>query len=573
MVLGLLSAFFRRLPFAIFPLAIGLCCFAASLTPSLIPRDWVLQGALAGVVTALGYMVGRLLQTLWRAIDLPEPRARLLTVLRGLVLLPAVGLLGFCLGMAARWQNSVREVVGMAPVEGVTQLGILGLGFLVFFLLFLLGLIVQKLYNLLRFRLYLFMSPRAAGTLGILILASVFYVGSRDWLVPAVLEFLDNSYEVAQDLFDKAPSPPEDSRIPGSAASLVSWEAMGRPGRNFVVGGPSVQDLSDFNQTPAKKPIRVYVGRSQHEDPKQRAAIALAEMKRLGAFERSVLVVASTTGTGWLDPGAHDTLEYMTNGDVATVAVQYSYLQSPMALVLETRTGLDQARATMQAVYGYWKTLPPDQRPRLYMHGISLGAWSSMYALNVFELINQPIDGALWVGPPFPSSLWNRVVSARNPGTPFVLPQIGKGELIRFSSQYKSPRVEGLKWGPVRIIFLQYASDPIVFFDPKSLWRAPVWMREKLAPDVSPNLVFVPLVTQWQLAMDMMLSKALPQGYGHNYVTRDYIDAWVELLGLEDWSEQKIDALKTLCDLGETLGCVKDQSTRKVSSAEALAKG
>ena len=44
-----------------------------------------------------------------------------------------------------------------------------------------------------------------------------------------------------------------------------------------------------------------------------------------------------------MDPGAVDPVEYMHNGDIATVSVQYSYLQSPLALILETNAGLEQA--------------------------------------------------------------------------------------------------------------------------------------------------------------------------------------------------------------------------------------
>lgn len=63
--------------------------------------------------------------------------------------------------------------------------------------------------------------------------------------------------------------------------------------------------------------------------------LALEEMIRTGAFRRKILVVASPTGTGWMDPASYDALEYMHDGDVATVAAQYSYLQSPLALIFE----------------------------------------------------------------------------------------------------------------------------------------------------------------------------------------------------------------------------------------------
>lgn len=83
-----------------------------------------------------------------------------------------------------------------------------------------------------------------------------------------------------------------------------------------------------------------------------RAELALTELQRLGAFERDVLIVVSPTGTGWKDPGASGPIEYMHGGEIATVAVQYSYLQSPLALILETNTGLEQATALQEVVHG-----------------------------------------------------------------------------------------------------------------------------------------------------------------------------------------------------------------------------
>ena len=122
----------------------------------------------------------------------------------------------------------------------------------------------------------------------------------------------------------------------GSAESLIDWAAMGKYGREFVTTGPDAEDISAFTGRPALDPIRVYVGRANGDTSQARAELALAELRRQGAFERKVLIVTSPTGTGWMDPGSHDPVEYMHNGDIATVGAQYSYLQSPLALILET---------------------------------------------------------------------------------------------------------------------------------------------------------------------------------------------------------------------------------------------
>src|SRR3546814_4180717 len=121
---------------------------------------------------------------------------------------------------------------------------------------------------------------------------------------------------------------------------------------------------------PAVEPLRVYVGLRSAESAEQRAALALAEMDRVGAFDRSVLVLVMPVGTGWVEPAAIDTLEFLHGGDVASVAVQYSYLTSWLSLVSEPDVGVETARALFSAVYKRWSAMDKATRPRLYLHGI-----------------------------------------------------------------------------------------------------------------------------------------------------------------------------------------------------------
>ena len=244
----------------------------------------------------------------------------------------------------------------------------------------------------------------------------------------------------------------------------------------------------------------------------------------------------------------------MHNGDIATIAVQYSYLQSPLALILETRSGLDQARALISTVHGYWKTLPKETRPRLYIHGLRLGAWSSMYGTDLFSLLDDPIDAALWVGPPFPSDMWIGINAERNPDSPYVRPTIGDSRLVRFASHtHDAGGPEG--WGNIRLVYLQYPSDPIVFYEPASVFHAPEWMREPAASDVSPDLAFMPIVTQFQLAVDMVLANSVPPGHGHAYYGPDYVRPWVAVTDPDNWIEADSARLASHCDGGLGKGC------------------
>lgn len=546
---------------AILPLLAGLVLAAVSLTPSLIPRSWPMQGVLAGLSAAAGYLAVQFLLALWRTLDLPLLRDRAAAIAHAVLAVPVLGLLTYCVAQSDRWQNSIRTRMHMPEVEVANNMRMLLVAAAVFLALLVIGLLVQALFDLIRLRLARVIPVRSANVLGLLLAALIVLVATRDGVVNRLFRWADQSYAAAQHLTDPDIPAPADGWRAGSAESLIDWGLMGRPGRNFVVGGPSAADIAAFTGQPAAEPLRIYVGLAQDHDPEQRARIALAEMDRVGAFDRKVLVLASPTGTGWMDPASYDALEYMHGGDVATVAAQYSYLQSPLALIFETEAGLDQTTAMMRAIYDRWRTMPVDARPQLYLHGISLGSWSSMYAFNPVRMMDQPVSGALWAGPPFPSTLWRQTNAARQPGSPFVLPVIDDGEVIRYASQFAPPEgpPEGSKaeWGRVRILFLQYGSDPIVFYEPASLWRAPEWMRESPAPDVSPALSFTPIVTQLQLLLDMIVSNTTPAGFGHVYHVRDYIDGWVAVSRPEGWTEADSDRLKAICGQAGMLGCAR----------------
>ena len=165
-------------------------------------------------------------------------------------------------------------------------------------------------------------------------------------------------------------------------------------------------ELEAFSGEPAQEPVRAYVGLASAEDVGDRAALAVRELERAGGFDRSVLVVVTTTGTGWVDPAASDSLEYEFNGDTAMVAMQYSYLPSWMSFLVDQVKARDAGRALFDAVYGVWAQLPPDARPKLYVFGESLGTFGGEAAFSGLADIENRTDGVLWAGPPNFNALW-----------------------------------------------------------------------------------------------------------------------------------------------------------------------
>lgn len=433
----------------------------------------------------------------------------------------------------------------MDEVSGIRAYSIALIALLVFGVLVLLARLFRRTFLFLSRRLERFVPRRVSNVVGAVAAAVLFWSVIDGVIFTLALRAADNSYQQLDVLIQDDLQPPDDPMKTGSAESLVSWEALGGRGRRFVTSGPSAEDLSAFLGEPVPDPIRVYVGLNAADTPEDRARLALEELKRVGGFDRSILLLATPTGRGWVDPAAQNTAEYLHRGDIATVTAQYSYLPSPLSLMVEGEYGAETARALFEAVYGYWTELPDNDRPRLYLHGLSLGALNSDLSFDVYDIIDDPFDGTLWSGPPFRSATWTTVTRSRDPGSPAWLPRFREGSVVRFMNQFEGLDAPEGEWGAFRIAYLQYASDPVTFFRPQVFYREPAWMREPRGPDVSPDLRWYPVVTMLQLVADIASGRA-PTGYGHEYAAEHYIDAWVALTEPDDWSETDVDRLRAL---------------------------
>ncbi|MHC5232076.1 alpha/beta hydrolase [Brucella sp. LJL56] len=525
-------------------IALGTLFFAAALTPSLIPRAYVMQGILGGVAFGAGYGIGVLWRWLWQYLELPEPRNRLRSRVNLVVSVVCFAVAITALYFAAGWQNSVRAVMNMEPVPSAYPTSVSALAVLTFFVLLILVRLLIRLGNFVSAKVQLIMPRRVANVLGVTITVVLIWTIANGLLIQSTFKILDRSFREYDALIEPDRPQPTAPNATGSSASLLHWNELGRAGREFVSSGPMAADITALTGEMAVDPIRVYAGLQVADTPDQRAKLALDELKRQKGFERSVLVVITPTGTGWVDPAAMDGLEFLHNGDVASVAMQYSYLSSPLSLFFQPEYGAEASRALFITIYNYWKNLPHDQRPRLYLYGLSLGAMNSEVSAELFEMLDDPINGALWSGPPFPSRDWKAMTRRRNEGTPEWLPVFRDGSFARFMNQNGQAPGNGTRWGPLRVIYLQYASDPVTFFESQSLYRQPDWMQEPRGPDVSPELRWYPIVTMLQLALDMAFGTTTPMGHGHVYAPEHYVEAWLEVTGVTGWNADKITMLK-----------------------------
>ncbi len=524
--------------FSFWGLLVASLFFAASLTPSLLPRHYAVQGILSGMALAVGYGVGVFLVWLWLYMELPVFGDRVQRISKGLTTaFVAVVMISF-LWQTTEWANSVRRLMEMEPVETAYPWRIGAVAILV-------GVAIIMAMRGLRFcwryvngKLIAVIPRRVAHVLSTLLIGFAVLVIANDVIARFALNTADAIFLEIDKRVDDDTKQPADPNASGSVASLIPWDTIGVQGKRFITSGPTEEEIGQFWGRPAKQPLRVYVGMRTEQTMEQQAELALEELKRVGGFTRSILVVATPTGTGWLDPGAVDTLEYLHAGDTAIVSMQYSYLPSWITILIDPQRSRQAARLLFQAVYDHWRTLPHDDRPRLYLHGLSLGSLGSESSADVFTVFEDPIHGGVWSGPPFPSPVWSRITRTRNPESPMWLPEFRDGSMVRFTAQENALDRGEQRWGRMRFVYIQYASDPMCFFSPDLLYRQPEWLQGQRGPDVSPYLRWYPIILFLQTAFDLPMATSVPVGYGHNYCPRNYLEAWIAVTKPVGWTDQ-----------------------------------
>lgn len=530
------------------------CLFlAASMFPSLLPRPVWAQGVIIGITVALGYGVGAICEALWRYLEIPALRGKV----KAVVVAVLISLVAFAVARETwrfvGWQNEQRTVFGMPPIGPGAWPTMVVVAVVVFGLLLVISRGLRHLTARMIRLIGRVVPARLSTVLGVTAIVTLLALIYSNFLVTGFFSAANAMYAPRNDTNKPGVTgPPTSALRSGGPGSNVSWDSLGREGRSFVSTGPTTADLSAASPgEPTVEPIRVYAGLKSASTAQERADIVLAELKRTGAFDRKILAITTTTGSGFVQPEGIDPLEYLWHGDTAVAAIQYSYLPSWLSLLADQANAQEAAQVTFDTIYTYWQSLPEQARPKLYLYGLSLGSFGSQAVLGSVQLLNEPIDGALLVGPPFVNPLHNRLTDERDAGSPDWRPIYQQGHTVRFTVQ--EPTLLTLPgqadpWGPTRLAYLQYGSDPVVFFSPKIFVSNPAWLEGPRAPDVSPRVSWFPLVTGWQTLFDLANAGGVPWGFGHKYATSDNLTSWAAVTRPPGWTPQELDSLGAQLD-------------------------
>jgi uncharacterized membrane protein len=325
--------------------------------------------------------------------------------------------------------------------------------------------------------------------------------------------------------------------VTGSAQSLVPWQTLGREGRRHAVAGvrpepvanrpEGIPDLSipAVMSEPARAtPVQVYVGLDSAPSAAARVQLALDEMDRAGAWDRSLIMLVSPTGTGYVNYCAMAAVQYLTRGDCAVVTLQYSKRPSPLSLG-KIKDAREQNRLLWLRIVERLRDIPPDRRPRVVLFGESLGAHTSQDVFIHWGTLGPRalgIDRALWIGTPY-ASRWMQEVTG--PDRSDV--DAGLVAVVNDFQQIESMPADRRK--RLRYVLLSHDNDGVTKFGADLVASRPTWLNgdrptvEEVSDasprGIHPSMRWRPVTTFVQLLVDMKNAQipGVYRSWAHDY--------------------------------------------------------
>lgn len=521
----------------------ALAMYAVSVSPSLMARSWAWHAVASGILVACGYVAGVVVQNV----------AQLVIRLTGLTISASEPVeLGFRIGIGALfalwWIYAViqsyrraRKAAALVNMPGETfgeyLLGTAGAVVVSWMLLRIVGALNRLCWMLIASLDAHMPRPAAIVVSMVILFAIMFFLTSKVILRGGIGFFRRKAEQLnmrtARGIYQ--PFVPERSASP---ASSVTWESVGGQGRVFLGRGPSRLDIAQVCGGVAMEPIRVYSGMpTGGSGIEQAAATVVAELHRTGAFDRAVILIAASTGSGWVDEWQVQPLEFLTRGNCATASLQYSYVPSALNWLTGLEPAQEASAALFAAVRAELDLMDEADRPALFVCGESLGAFASQSVFESFEDVLARVDGALWVGTPSFTPMHAALTAARHKGSPEVAPVVHNARRVRFVNEPSDLRTDlyGRElgpWGFPRVVYAQHPSDPVVWWTNKLIWTQPDWLRERAGRDVSLNVEFTRFATYIQVLADLPVAGTAPGGHGHTY-HEELIPLWRGILGFD----------------------------------------
>ncbi len=373
---------------------------------------------------------------------------------------------------------------------------------------------------------------------------------------------------------ESAPGVWTNRYVSGDPESLIRWKDMGREGRRHVVTYVRTEPMLDrpseiagtarpelsirtvMQEDAAATPISIFVGLDSSPSPRERVDLALAEMDRTDAWSRSLIMLVSPTGTGYVNYVAIAATQYLTRGDMASITLQYSKRPSPLSLG-KIGYAKEQNRLLWLRILERVRLMSPERRPKIVIFGESLGAHTSQAAFQGWGTLGPEalgIDYGLWIGTPASSPWRLELLDQRRVDVDQSAVAVVNDyeEFLALGDEAKAK---------VRFCLLSHDNDGVTKFQASLLNRRPVWLDPdrpgmEEVPGRSPRGVpasmrWRPITTFFQLLVDMKNAQ-LPGSYrawAHDY--RADLPEFIRDVYSLDCSDEQLRRIAAACEARE----------------------
>lgn len=213
-----------------------------------------------------------------------------------------------------------------------------------------------------------------------------------------------------------------------------------------------------------------------------------------------------------------ETLEFLTRGDIATVAIQYSLRPSLLSLG-RVGIGIEANSALLHALKWRLAAIPEPSRPRLHIFGESLGAQT---ALDVFAdegtagLHRAGIDRGLFLGTTAATRFRKQWLANPQQMDPH-------GEVVQVASYQEFHELPADAQARARYILATHHDDPVPKFDLPLAVQAPDWMgpAQTREPGLPTETAWRPYTTFLITLIDVKNATNVIPGqfaaHGHDY--------------------------------------------------------
>lgn len=470
----------------------ALILYAESLRPGLLPLNDLSQIIFGGIALALGYDAGLIAGWVLKKFKI-SPKFSLDWRVRYLLYFAFIAVAAYFSQNRLQWQREQRAFLGLEE-DTPSFLLVLAGSIIVAFLAIMAGLLIRKIAGF--------------SALHTRKLSTKLIVYGAVWLVVAAIGYAVFSLSIfgiqifLETKSKPAPmnlAPPVVALQSGGPGSLVLWQGLGPKGQEFAVRG--------YDNALSQKPIRLYAGINNEADLEKRVDLVMQEFERTNAFERKAVIMFTPSGTGWVNPVAVVAAEKALDGNIASLALQYSNNAAVLQYLVDKNIPGEASSLLFSKLRTRLDAVAKEKRPKLYVYGESLGSLGSqeIFTGKSVEEIAEQVDGALWVGSPSASQLWSSLSKDTNT------------RIVRFGTSANDFESISGQWGPSRVAFLYNVTDPVVRFSTRLAYQSPVWLKEPRAKGIDRHMQWRPIITMGHILFELFPGRRPPSGVGHTY--------------------------------------------------------